>query len=63
MNVTHLRSFMGVVGQEPVLFAATIGENIRLGRPDASQADVEAATRSANCHDFISKLPNVYTGL
>lgn len=59
MNVTHLRSFMGVVGQEPVLFSATIAENIRLGRPNATQSEIECATRSANCHEFISKLPNV----
>ncbi|KAH8277612.1 hypothetical protein KR018_002116 [Drosophila ironensis] len=60
LNVGWLRSQIGVVGQEPVLFATTIGENIRYGRPDASQSDLEKAARAANCHDFISKLPKGY---
>jgi ABC-type multidrug transport system fused ATPase/permease subunit len=47
-----------VVGQEPVLFDATIRENIRLGRPDASEADLEAACREANAWDFILRLPD-----
>ncbi|EDV36373.1 uncharacterized protein Dana_GF11993 [Drosophila ananassae] len=60
LNVGWLRSQIGVVGQEPVLFATTIGENIRYGRPDATQGDIEKAARAANCHDFISKLPKGY---
>lgn len=54
-----LRSFIGVVGQEPVLFSTTIAENIRYGKPDATQKEIEVATKLANCHEFISKLPNV----
>ncbi|XP_016941168.4 multidrug resistance protein homolog 49 isoform X1 [Drosophila suzukii] len=60
LNVGWLRSQIGVVGQEPVLFATTIGENIRYGRPSATQADIEKAARAANCHDFISRLPKGY---
>lgn len=60
LNVAWLRSQIGVVGQEPVLFATTIGENIRYGNPRATQQDIERAARNANCHEFISKLPRGY---
>ncbi|XP_034108471.1 multidrug resistance protein homolog 49 [Drosophila albomicans] len=60
LNVAWLRSQIGVVGQEPVLFATTIGENIRYGNPQATQQDIERAARNANCHEFISKLPKGY---
>jgi ABC-type multidrug transport system fused ATPase/permease subunit len=60
MNVRWLRSHIGVVGQEPVLFATTIRENIRYGWEDATQEDIVAAAREANAHDFISKLPQVF---
>ncbi|BFG05140.1 multidrug resistance protein homolog 49 [Drosophila madeirensis] len=60
LNVGWLRSQIGIVGQEPVIFATTIGENIRYSHPEATQADIERAARAANCHDFISKLPKGY---
>ncbi|XP_054737347.1 multidrug resistance protein homolog 49 [Anastrepha obliqua] len=60
LNVGWLRSQIGVVGQEPVLFATTIRENIRHGKPTATQEEIEQAARMANCHDFIVKLPNGY---
>ncbi|KAH8297255.1 hypothetical protein KR044_008793 [Drosophila immigrans] len=60
LNVAWLRAQIGVVGQEPVLFATTIGENIRYGNPQATQQDIERAARNANCHEFISKLPKGY---
>ncbi|XP_038117776.1 multidrug resistance protein homolog 49 [Culex quinquefasciatus] len=60
MNIRWLRSFIGVVGQEPVLFAASIAENIRYGKPDADHHEIEAAAKIANCHTFITKLPNGY---
>ncbi|KAJ9591025.1 hypothetical protein L9F63_027767, partial [Diploptera punctata] len=60
LNVGWLRSHIGVVGQEPVLFGTTIRENIRYGRLDASQEEIEEAAREANAHDFISKLPEGY---
>lgn len=59
-NTLHLRSFIGVVGQEPVLFATTIRENIRYGNPDVSNSEIETAARISNCHQFIMKLPDGY---
>jgi ABC-type multidrug transport system fused ATPase/permease subunit len=49
-----------VVTQETFLFGATIAENIRYGRLEASDADVEQAARQANAHEFISQLPDGY---
>lgn len=61
INTSWLRSFIGVVGQEPVLFSTTIGDNIRFGNPNVTQEEIEAAAKIANCHDFIIKLTNVRT--
>ena len=55
-----LRRQVGAVAQEPVLFSTSIAENIRYGRPDASDAEVEAAARTANAHGFVSALPDGY---
>ncbi|MDY7228803.1 ABC transporter ATP-binding protein [Hyalangium rubrum] len=55
-----LRGRIGVVAQEPVLFSCSIAENIRYGRPDATDAEVETAARAANAHDFISRFPEGY---
>jgi ATP-binding cassette subfamily B (MDR/TAP) protein 1 len=55
-----MRSFIGVVGQEPVLFATTIKENIRYGNPECTDEEIEKAARIANCHSFIMKLPSGY---
>lgn len=60
INISWLRSQIGVVGQEPVLFADTIAENIRFGRPGATNKEIIEAAKVANCHDFISKLPQGY---
>lgn len=54
-----LRAQIGLVGQEPVLFNTTVRENIRYGRKDASDADIEACAKQANAHHFIMKLPKV----
>lgn len=51
---------MGLVNQEPALFATTIVENILYGKPDATVAEVEAAATAANAHSFITLLPNGY---
>ncbi|KAJ1719603.1 hypothetical protein LPJ53_005663 [Coemansia erecta] len=59
-NPAGLRSSLALVGQEPVLFDYTIGENIAYGRPDATQAEVEEAARLANIHGFIHDLPDGY---
>ena len=55
-----VRAQMGAVFQETVLFNATIRENIRIGRPRASDEEVEAAARAAEIHDFIASLPAGY---
>jgi ATP-binding cassette subfamily B protein len=55
-----LRTAIGVVPQDTVLFNDTIRYNIGYGRPDASQADIEQAARSAQVHDFVLKLPDGY---
>ncbi len=59
LNVGWLRQHIGVVSQEPVLFEGTIAENIRMGKDDATDAEIEAAARNANAHNFISDLPKV----
>ena len=59
-TVDSLRKQMGVVFQESFLFNTTIRENIRLGRPDADDEDVEAAARAAEIHDVILGLPDGY---
>lgn len=59
-DLRWLRSQIGVVGQEPALFATTIAENIKLGNPKASANDVERAAMKANAHAFIMRLPQGY---
>lgn len=59
MNVAWLRSNMGIVGQEPVLFGTTVAENIRYGKRDATDEEIIAAAKEANAHNFITKLQNV----
>ena len=51
---------MAFVAQDTYLFPVSLGENIRLGKPEASQAQVEEAARLANIHDFILSLPDGY---
>jgi ABC-type multidrug transport system fused ATPase/permease subunit len=55
-----LRSQVGVVDQEPILFSGTIAENISYGRPHASMKEIEKAAKIANCHDFITNFPDGY---
>jgi ATP-binding cassette subfamily B protein len=54
---------VGVVAQEPLLFSTSIADNIRYGRPEASDAEVEAAAKMANAHGFIEKFPEKYATL
>jgi len=60
LQVKWLRSQMGLVSQEPALFATTIKENILFGKEDASMDDVVEAAKASNAHNFISQLPNGY---
>lgn len=55
-----LRSQMGIVLQDSFLFSSTIAANIRYGRLDASDAEVEAAAKAANAHEFIMRMPQGY---
>lgn len=63
LNLYWLRQHIGVVSQEPVLFATTIAENIRYGKDDATQEEVEEAAKAANAHSFILELPEGYETL
>ena len=60
VTTDSLRTQIGLVPQETVLFSATVRENIRYGRLDATDAEIEAAARDANAHDFIMALPEGY---
>ena len=60
IKLSSLRSNVGVVQQDVYLFAGTVLENIRYGKPDASQAEIVEAAKRANAHDFIMTLPNGY---
>ena len=55
LNVRWLRSKLGLVGQEPVLFQGSVATNIAYGKTDATREEIEAAARMANAHDFIMK--------
>ena len=59
----HYRQQLGMVLQEPYLFYGTVAENIRYGLPDATEADVVAAAKAANAHDFICRLEHGYDTL
>src|SRR5271167_2731048 len=55
-----LRRMIAVVHQDTYLFYGTVEENLRLGKPDATREDIEAAAHDANAHEFISLLPHGY---
>ncbi len=63
LDPNWLRGHVGVVAQEPILFSESVAENIRYARPDASDAEVEAAARAANAHDFVTDFPDAYATL
>ncbi|XP_026743729.1 ATP-binding cassette sub-family B member 8, mitochondrial [Trichoplusia ni] len=54
---------LGIISQEPVLFATSVKENIRYGKPEASDAEVYYAAKTANAHDFIVNFPEAYETL
>ncbi|XP_059183904.1 bile salt export pump isoform X2 [Centropristis striata] len=63
LNIQWLRSLIGIVEQEPVLFATTIAENIRYGRPGVSMDDIISAAKEANAYNFIMDLPQKFDTL
>jgi ATP-binding cassette subfamily B protein len=60
MTRADLRGAMALVPQDPVIFATSARENIRFGRPEATDAQIEDAARAAAAHDFIEALPEGY---
>ena len=60
MTQEHLLSKISMVFQDVYLFRDTVAENIRLGKPEASDAEIIAAAKAAACHDFITALPEGY---
>jgi ABC-type multidrug transport system fused ATPase/permease subunit len=63
VDPTSLRSAIGIAGDDPFLFSATVHDNIAYGRPDATRDDVEAAARAAQADEFIRELPGGYETL
>ena len=60
LSLAELRAQISVVSQEAFLFNGTVRENILYGRLDATEAELTAAARAANCHEFIARLPQGY---
>ncbi|MBQ2260634.1 MAG: ATP-binding cassette domain-containing protein [Loktanella sp.] len=60
LNRAEFRKHIALVPQDPVIFADTARENIRFGRPDATDAEVDAAAKAAAAHDFLTALPEGY---
>ena len=60
LSLHELRRMIAVVSQDTYLFHGTVEDNLRMGRPDASQAELEAAARNANIHEAIAALPHGY---
>lgn len=63
LRLADLREHIAYVPQKPTLFNDTVANNIRVGRVDATDAEVEAAARAAHAHDFIETLPGRYAGM
>ncbi|XP_061734955.1 bile salt export pump-like [Nerophis ophidion] len=63
LNMKWLRSLIGIVEQEPVLFATTIAENIRFGKPGVTMEEIIQATKEANAYNFIMDLPQKFDTL
>jgi ATP-binding cassette subfamily B protein len=63
VRLDSLRAAIGVIGQDPFLFSATVRENIAFGRPDATEDEIVAASRAAQAHEFIERLQQGYDTL
>jgi ATP-binding cassette subfamily B protein len=60
LGLEALRDFYALVPQQPVLFSTNVLDNIRFGKPDATQKEVEAAAKAAHAHEFVMDLPDGY---
>src|SRR5579871_6755427 len=60
LDPNHVRGMIAVVHQDTYLFYGTVADNLRLGKPEATRDEIEAAARDANAHEFISLLPQGY---
>jgi ATP-binding cassette subfamily B protein len=63
VDLNSLRAAIAVVFQDPGLFYRTIADNLRVGKPDAAETELEAAARAAQAHDFIVVKPDAYATL
>jgi len=63
VTLASLREQIGIVPQDPILFSGTLQENLLYGKPDATEAEILAATRAANADEFIVQLPDGYDTL
>jgi ATP-binding cassette subfamily B protein len=63
VSPADLRQRFAYVEQEPTIFAGTVSENIRFGKPDATQAEIEAAAKAALVHDFVTVLDKGYDAI
>lgn len=63
LQLKWLRGQMGLVAQEPILFATTIKENILFGKEAATEEEIIQVAKAANAHNFITQLPNGYDTL
>ena len=59
-EISDLRSSVGIVPQEVILFGGTIRENILYGKPDASQEELESAAKKSNCWEFVNSFPDKF---
>ncbi|MGB0555041.1 MAG: ATP-binding cassette domain-containing protein, partial [Alphaproteobacteria bacterium] len=60
LSFEAIRGQIAVVNQDTYLFHGTVADNLRVGKPDATAAEIEAACRAANAHEFVAKLPHHY---
>src|SRR5688500_19101484 len=60
MPLAELRRHIAVVSQDTYLFHGTVEDNLRMGKPEATADELEAAARASNAHEFIARLPDGY---